>query len=1061
MPLSKHKLMAADLYEPMRATGAGVWQLSITNNWRSLTINQEFLQLLGYNQLSFPTDYQQIKKKLFQPQDSIIFEMDIEDYLRHGKNPFCGTYRLWNQGQQQWQRVRMAAARLTPHRPRHNETLLSGMLQNLDFNEYAADNSLWQPAEGVELSPELQSLVSEILEASDGPSLDAAATLELPTASQLQEIISLNCGSAQSLQSLMDSVPLPCIFTNKDFEYIGCNDAAVQLFGCSDKSDFSRKFEGFFPPLQPDGKDSLTMREKHLENAFKHGKSVFEWTYQLSNGDLIPAEVTLVRLDSANEYITMAYIKDLRELKEKDKAINRERELLQTTLDSSPVCFVILVNGVVRFATNYTNFILGAQVGDRLTDFYIDQDSREQFLADLGREGIINWRLVTLKGAQGQSLDMLTNAFVAEYYGEHCIMAWFLDVTEIRVADERMRIMLDSMPLCCIFWDENLKSLDCNQAVVKLFGLESKQQFMDNFFDFSPPLQPNGRSTQEAWHALMEQAFLGGHYQFEWMHQKKGGEPLPTEITLTRVLHGDKFIVLAYLRDLRELKAKEAALDKERVLLKTVLDSSPVCFIIWVDGVVRFAAPYAQDFFGAQIGDPSLRYYITQQEHDDFFHNIMALGSINWQVVSMRASDGTIKDMLANAFQAEYYGEQCVMSWFLDITDIREKERQLSLARDAAEESTKAKGYFLANMSHEIRTPMNAILGMTQLVLGSEGLNAHQRDYLEKAEHSAKALLRILNDILDFSKIEAGKMEIEMVDFALDALLQDLFKVMETKADNKGVLLRLNIAQDVPLRLVGDPLRLNQVLLNLTDNAIKFTEKGLVTIQVECERQSQDEAILRFCVSDSGIGLTSSQLERLFSPFTQADSSTTRRHGGTGLGLAICKTLVEMMGGQIWATSQAGQGASFYFTTTHAISHKPGQKADAGQHQWENARFEKTNIMVAEDNLLNQVVAKKMLENLGCQVSVASNGKQAVDMALRGDFDLIFMDIQMPEMDGLTATERLREYGHLENLPIVAMTAHAMVGDKEKSLAAGMNDHLTKPIDKRELIAILNRWLNN
>lgn len=639
------------------------------------------------------------------------------------------------------------------------------------------------------------------------------------------------------------------------------------------------------------------------------------------------------------------------------------------------------------------------------------------------------------------------------------------DVTKLHEADERTRIMLDSMPLSCIFWNSGFETVDCNQAAPKLFGMGSKQEYLDHFYDLLPEYQPDGTPSKTKVLEVVTKTFEEGYLRFEWTYRLPGGRLMPAEITAVRVRHGGEDIVLAYTRDLTELKSKEAELDQERRLLVKIMDSSPVCFVILVGGVIRFATPHAKAFFGVDIGSSLADFFTDTEGRSAFMDEVSRHGMLNWRIVSVRAGDGSEREMLANAFLAEYFDEPCVMSWFLDVTEMRETERQLRLARDAAEESTRAKGEFLANMSHEIRTPMNAILGMTRLVLDTP-LTELQRDRLEKAEHSARALLRILNDILDFSKIEAGKLEMELTDFTIDSVLRAVMDIFRETAKKQSLELSLTVDKDTPTGLSGDPLRLHQILINLVGNAIKFTSRGGVYITVSALERGAGQATLRFSVRDTGIGLTAEQRDKLFSAFSQADGSTTRRYGGTGLGLAISKRLVDLMHGEIECVSSEGVGSEFTFTAVFGLSSAETAPdatydgASCGFNGHERiAHLKGRRILVAEDNEINQIVARELLEKAGFRVELASNGREAVAMALNNQYDLIFMDIQMPEMDGLTAARELRGHAHLAGLPIVAMTAHAMVGDREKSLAVGMNAHVTKPIDSDEVFAVLAKWL--
>ncbi len=560
-------------------------------------------------------------------------------------------------------------------------------------------------------------------------------------------------------------------------------------------------------------------------------------------------------------------------------------------------------------------------------------------------------------------------------------------------------------------------------------------------------------------------------------------------------------------------------------------------------------------------------------------------------------ADGTFSVIRDTAGKPQY-----LLNTTKDITDRKQAEAELLAAKEQAIAATEAKAEFLANMSHEIRTPMNAILGMTHLALKTE-LTAKQRDYLTKTKVAAQALLGIINDVLDFSKIEAGKLKVENTNFRLDQVLEDLSSVVCQKAHDKNLEFLIALPNDLPASFVGDPLRIGQILINLVNNAIKFTDHGEVVLTVALEEQLADRVKVKFSVRDTGIGMTAEQTARLFQAFSQADTSTTRKYGGTGLGLSISKRLVEIMGGEIWAESTYGKGSTFFFTAWLGIgSSEPDRKrfvpdlsdiralivddnplareilseqlkafainvdsassgeqalreisaADAhhpyqlvlmdwhmpGMNGLETSRVIKSSkdleripkivlvtafghddirvqadevgmdgyllkpvtpstlydtlirlfgmagdeanlstaassdtvspdatgirVLLVEDNEVNQQVATELLESAGASVTIANHGGEAVGILMEGKqpppFDVVFMDLQMPEMDGFTATRLLRARPQFQTLPIIAMTAHALVEEQKRCLEAGMNDHVSKPIDPDALFTTLMRW---
>jgi len=651
---------------------------------------------------------------------------------------------------------------------------------------------------------------------------------------------------------------------------------------------------------------------------------------------------------------------------------------------------------------------------------------------------------------------------------------------EVRDTNEHMHLMFDASPLCCSLWDEDLNIIDCNQAAVDLFGLSSKQEYINRFLEFSPPIQPCGRPSSELYLENFAKALKDGEYQLEWMHRTSDGEPMPSEVTLIRVKSKGTNIVASYVRDLREFKATMAKVRETDERVQLMLDATPLSCNLWDDS-----------FNNIECNQEAVKLFelTNKQEYLDRYFDL----SPPYQPDG-RPSSETMLENIGKAFRdgyirfgwthqtldgipipseitlvrVKYKDGYIVAGYTLDLREHNKMIRDLELALQQATEASKAKSDFLSSMSHEMRTPMNVIIGMTSI--GMKAKNIEEKNYaLNKISETSVHLLGVINDVLDMAKIEADKLELIPVEFNFEGMMQKVISVVSFRADEKKQTLTANIDNKIPAFIIGDSQRLAQVITNLAANAVKFTpENGEVSIDISLIEEVDGICELRVQVTDSGIGIAAEQQKKLFNAFEQAESGMNREYGGTGLGLVISKKIVELMDGTIFLESELGKGSKFVFTVKMRRSEKRLESPTVSNKkkgiQDVYGEFAGKHMLLAEDIEINREILMALLEETGLMFDCAENGKEALDMveANPDKYDIVFMDLQMPQMDGYEATRRIRALPALKEkqLPIIALSANVFTSDIEECIAAGMDDHLGKPLDSEKIFEVLRLFLS-
>ncbi len=905
----------------------------------------------------------------------------------------------------------------------------------------------------------------------------------------------------ERFEAILDAAPMSVNIWNKDCEVLDCNLATLALYNYPDKESFKQNIHKTYPLHQPNGRNSVELSHECIKKAFAEGQYNFEWEFVAACGEKIPAEVTLTRIKLDSEDVVIEYTRDLRSIRKTEALVQEAEERMRIMFDSMPLAVNFWGKNFKHIDCNMTSATLfGLKDKQEYLERFMELSPEVQpdgrktvdcmvdYMGRAFEHGHCHFEWMH-QNLDGEAIPAEITLIRVLYQNEYHVMGYTRDLREFKAmekkatyAEEFNAIITENIPLSFMFWNKEGQMIDCNQEALRVFKFDTKEEYFKNLYTTSPTYQPDGRNSKDAvWENHLE-VLEKGFIHFEWLHQDSTGEPIPVEVFLKRSRLAGEEVVVSYVKDLRELKASEELVKEAELRNATMLDSLPMNVNFWDDdqqliygnaeGVKIFGfdsrecfiANFHKIFPHKQPNGDS-----TQEILSKLFNDSFTYGTSRVEFYCQNSTTYELVPIDVLLVRTTYGGKGCYIAYVKDLREqkamlkeIAENEQALLKAKELAEQSTKAKGEFLANMSHEIRTPMNGILGLLHLLRVTQ-LDDTQKNYVEKISLSAKNLMRIINDILDFSKMEAGKLEMEKQPFILHSIGQEIVDLYGHICQDKGLKMDVSCSEHDMLPILGDALRFKQVAFNLVSNAIKFTDSGgKILLEAKSFIHNDAELHCEFSISDTGVGLSAEQTSKLFSAFSQADSSVTRKYGGTGLGLAISKKIINLMGGEIRVESELGKGTTFTFTAIFPLA--PQINAEAEQEKLLVTKEAQVplltgHLLLVEDNEINQMVAKEILQAAGYTLDIAENGQEALELLEKKSYALILMDIQMPVMDGYTATQKIREQEKYATLPVIAMSAHAMKGDKELSISRGMNDHITKPIDAEVLYQTLQYWL--
>ena len=892
---------------------------------------------------------------------------------------------------------------------------------------------------------------------------------------------------------------------------IDCNQNAVEMFGMASKHEYITTVYNYFFPRQPSGLESKWLIDSKVTQAFEEGyANLPEFLCRKKDGTELTVETIYVRVHNKESFAVIEYMRDV-----SDKKLAEEREqdaiLFQHMLyDSNPIPSSLWMpdmeseSAIIIDCTQSAVDIVGAKnKRDYIDNFFNYQpkylpcgtilaDKVKILFLQTMEEQMVRCSWV-LQHASGELIpgDL---TLVRVGMGENMVAAYFQDIRPLLTADEKIRqalemtqLLLDTSPALVEIWDSNHEFQDCNKKTLEAFGVSTKEEFISRYTETMPLFQPCGLTSTEFGVQQTVTVLSEGFNRYEIIRKRFDGEFLPLETSAFRVNHGDKKLIITYSNDLRVIKASLRN-ESEREMnerMHMMFDATPLNIEYWdkeynVIDCNRTTLDYYgfadKEAFRKSLfrnspafqpdGTPSRYLWNTHLEE------IFATGEGKFSFVTYRSGEPAYMEV--QGIRIMHNDEIVVVTYASDIT--QQKQAQEERRRtEIAEESSRAKSLFLARMSHEIRTPISAVLGISEINLQNPNLPPTIEEAFAKIFNSADMLLNLVNDILDLSKIEAGKMTIIHEQYEVASMINDAANLSLLHVGSKNIKFEMNISEDLPTILIGDFLRIEQVLNNLLSNAFKYTESGTVKLSLQCIPLEENAITLQIAISDTGFGMTNEQLDTIYNDYSRFHESEKRFIGGAGLGIPIVYSLVDIMGGKIDIESEVGKGTSITINLPQKIAGAEilGRETAYRLQQLESSanaaakRFKFTpdpmpygSVLVVDDVEANLFVAKGLLNFYSLKIETCDSGYEAIRQVKSGKtYDIIFMDHMMPGMNGVEAMRELRDMGYTN--PIVALTANAMLGQAEEFMKSGFDGFISKPIQTKQLNNLLTKHIKD